>query len=131
MVCSLALIVGCFGGKSARNDVTITGTVTVDGQPIPNGSITFMPADGQGQDGGGTIKDGKYTAKASVGEKFVTIDGFKVEGQRVADPGVDDRMIDNIVSIVPEKYRNKNELRATVKASGNTFDFKLESEPKK
>src|SRR5437660_1614514 len=40
--------------------VPVKGTVTLDGKPVAEGSITFQPADGVGPGTGGKIKDGHY-----------------------------------------------------------------------
>jgi hypothetical protein len=48
---------GC-GGSGGKG--TVTGTVTLDGQPLPAGKIAFMPAEGAGVSA--DIRDGAYTA---------------------------------------------------------------------
>jgi len=45
--------VGCNGGKMA-----LKGEVTFNGQPVPEGSISFEPADGKGPVTGGIISAG-------------------------------------------------------------------------
>lgn len=57
---------------------TVSGTVTYDGQPVPDGWVTFLPADGKGQEAGGQITDGKYhVTEISPGEKTVQIIGVQ------------------------------------------------------
>jgi len=48
------LAVGCGKGKGK-----VSGTVTLDGQPLPAGTINFLPSKGTGA--GGSIEDGKYS----------------------------------------------------------------------
>jgi hypothetical protein len=71
----LAVLVccGCGDGAPARYDVS--GTVTLDGSPVPGGSITFEPdrsKGNQGPAGYAKIKDGKYDTS---GEGSGTIGG--------------------------------------------------------
>lgn len=88
--CVSALLVGCNKGPKM---VHITGTVSVAGEPIDSGSITFNPADGQGQSDGAVITDGKFEADVAVGAKSVKCYGTKVldeevEVDPVLQPGV-------------------------------------------
>jgi hypothetical protein len=50
------LLTGC-GPKPVK----VSGTVTLNGQPVDGASVQFVPADGSGrQASGGTDKDGKF-----------------------------------------------------------------------
>lgn len=70
MVFSLA---GC--GQSTGS---VEGEVTYDGQPVENGTITFLPADGKGPQVGGKILNGRYTvADVPPGPKVVQVDAVK------------------------------------------------------
>ena len=112
----LLLTIGLIGCSKGTNDSHVSGTVTMDGEPVKMGAIEFSPVDGTdtGQ-GDANIVDGQYSAKVMPGEKVVRIEVRKVVGQRIADPGVDDRMIDEIVTVV-----DRSDLRATVKSGRNT-----------
>lgn len=54
----MSLIAGCGG-----DGVTVSGTVTYNGQPVEKGSISFQPADGKGNSAGGDITAGKFSVK--------------------------------------------------------------------
>ncbi len=55
----LVLLVGC--GEKGPKRYDISGKVTYGGQPIPAGSITFIPSGGnQGPAGTAIIEDGSY-----------------------------------------------------------------------
>ena len=125
-----SLMIGAGCNKSGRVEADVSGKVTINGESIPQGTIEFEKPDGSGV-GGGNIVDGTYSAKAPIGEVRVRISGYKVDGQVVADPGLDDRMIDKLVSIVPEKFWSKSELTATIKSGSNSnVDFELKSDEK-
>src|ERR1700730_1280876 len=69
----LILMVGC-GGSSA----SVTGEVTYNGEPVGNGFITFLPADGKGPSAGGEIENGHYAVdNISPGSKQVKIEAVK------------------------------------------------------
>lgn len=78
-LCALA---GC-GGGGDPNLVHVSGTVTVDGKPLPLGLIVFEPdpAKGnRGQQGHADIKDGKFDTRqagkgVAVGAQIVRITG--------------------------------------------------------
>jgi len=58
--------------------VVVSGQVTYDGKPVEEGSINFLPEDGQGPTCGGSITDGRYEATCPVpGRKIVQIVGIK------------------------------------------------------
>src|SRR5690606_23516172 len=83
------LAVGCSSGKGFE-EFDVSGAATIDGEPIPTGTITFVAADGKTPTGGGVIKDGRYVAKVPPGEKKVLIVGNKLVGQEPEYQGVPD-----------------------------------------
>lgn len=69
------LAVGCGKGKG-----TVSGTVTLDGQPLPAGTINFLPSKGPGA--GGSIEDGKYSvANVPAGTMTVTVETDSIKEQ--------------------------------------------------
>jgi len=68
----LLAVAGC-GGSTA-----VSGSVSYEGEPVENGSITFVPADGIGPSSGSTITGGRYRVDdMAPGEKIVQIVGLK------------------------------------------------------
>lgn len=61
------LITGC--NPPTLDTVPVSGKITVDGQPIPQGVIIFHAADGQTASGGGAIENGVYKAEVPLGKK--------------------------------------------------------------
>lgn len=125
----LLTVVGCTGqngGEGMPELAKVTGTVTMDGAPLPNVTVTFTSPDGQSSFGL-TDADGKYeltyrnNAKgAQVGENKVTIE---TPLEAPPGPGYKDP--------IPEQYNTKSTLTAMVKAGeDNTFDFKLTKKKK-
>lgn len=118
---------GCGG---ARDDLgSVSGTVTLDGAPLENAQIEFIPREGGSTAYGRTDADGEYemmftrdTRGASLGEnevRITTADVTMKDGNEVAIP-----------ERVPAKYNRNSELKQTVESGSNTFDFSLVSEGK-
>ena len=57
---TLLALTGC-GGDSKM--ATVSGAVTLDGNPVETGAITFVPANGNAPTAGGQIKDGRYSVQ--------------------------------------------------------------------
>lgn len=106
----LPLAAGCGGGKGS-----VSGTVTLDGQPLPVGNITFLPSNGPGATG--PIEDGKYSVKGvPTGQVTVTVEtiSIKKEIESVTKsspkaPKVGTATIPQDMAKVPENARAKME----------------------
>jgi hypothetical protein len=130
VVCYLFLTAGC-GGDSRRQ--AIEGTVTLDGQPLETGQISFRPQPGSpGPTAGAPIAQGRFSIKPKGG---TFAGGFRVEitASRPTGRKVPDRFtgspVDEISQYLPAKYNTQSELTAQVKAEGpNRFEFTLDSQ---
>jgi hypothetical protein len=121
-VLCLAGLAGCGGTGQAE----VEGTVLHDGQPIPGGSIAFLPAD-QGRAAGGTILDGRYHIPAKFGPApgryRVEIRWAKPTGRQYrSETG---HTLDVTEEGLPQKYNDKSELTADLKSGKNTVNFDL------
>lgn len=122
MLACLLVFSGC--GGSDRSPVS--GTVTLDGQPVAVGSISFRPAKGtKGNTAGTTIVDGRYTVAAerglSPGDYTVQVETFYKTGQKFNDPQK------GIVDVEKRvDYNEQGKLTATVTAGRNDgIDFAI------
>lgn len=125
--CGFILLL-CLSGCGRRDGLTeITGAVTYDGQPVQKGTISLLPADGQGPTAAAIIANGKYSVKIAPGTKKVKIEGFKVTGQERYKPNdPTSPMVDIQVQILPERYNAKSELTRDIASGAGTLDFALE-----
>jgi len=119
----LSVMVGC--GDSPEPTYTVTGTVTLDGTPLPSGEILFQ-SDEDLKAGRppavGKVENGKYEVKATVGKHKVEISSRKETGPK------DETGVAPATETIPAKYNEKTELTADVKANdSNKFDFPLKS----
>jgi hypothetical protein len=115
---------GCDNGPSI-----VSGTVTLDGKPLKQGAISFIPTAGDAPTAGGGIRDGAYTVEAPAGAKRVEITGYEVVGQ-VPAYGNDKNgpMKEVTKSIVPPTYNTVSNLTAEIKSGKNeNVNFELKS----
>ena len=120
-------LVGC-GGATGPQTAVVAGKVTLDGTPLSDGSINFLPTDGLGVPAGAKITNGTYRADVPLGDKRVEIRAPMVVGQKVAYEGdPNSPKIDLIEERIPPRYNSQSDLKATVAASNKPTDFALES----
>ena len=126
---------GCKDGKRLDGHYPASGTVTLNGEPLNQGSIAFVPDAGSGGMGRSTsLKPGgtyifKDLQALMPGEYTVQIESvrkYNLKTKADATPEMDDTEI-GFESLVPPKYNKKSELKAVVTKEGaNKFDFDLD-----
>ena len=131
MGASWAVLLGGCGQQSGLQKVPLTGGVTFDGDPIPNGEVLFYPIEGtQGSVSGGPIKDGRYFAQGRggvpLGVHRVEIRAFRAPtkaytGAVAVEGGPAEQYL-------PPKFNIDSSLRAEVESSTSTIDFNLTSD---
>jgi hypothetical protein len=105
------LLAGCSGGGTAGS---VSGEVTLDGQPLKTGIIRFVPADGKTPTADAGITDGKYAATVPVGEMKVEITAPRVVGSHKMYDAPDSPTVDDVVELLPARYNVRSELKMTV-----------------
>lgn len=113
---------GC--GPTGPKTYPISGTVTYNGQPLPDGTIVLL-APGE-VDESGPITAGKFAFSAKAGPKRVKIMASRPDGP------VDPQMgVAPLKQYIPAKYSSEQtELAIEVSESGkNEFPFDLKDEP--
>ncbi len=124
-------LVGC--GES-RKEVEVTGEITINGNPLPEGSITFVASSGDAQTGGGIVKDGKYLAFVSPGPKVVLVVGHEIAGEEPLYQGVPDSPTRQILkTLTPIVYNaaKTSPLKAEISGKTEGLNFELTGEPPK
>lgn len=128
IIVALGLLSGC-GSSDGR--VAVAGSVTLDGQPLDNGVITFLPQEKKLGSAGAAIEAGKYQVPAERGllpGKYVVAIDASDPTQAAARP--DHPAMAIPVSRIPLRYNGATELAAEVRADDdNRFDFALEGDP--
>ncbi|MCY2992356.1 MAG: hypothetical protein NTY19_31400 [Planctomycetota bacterium] len=104
----------------------------LDGQPLEQGSIAFVPTGTtSGPAAGGTISGGTYAVQQNVGPVAdtyrVQIRSMRKTGKKIAagSPLPPGTMVDEEIEALPAKYNNQSTLEKEVKAGKNTIDFEL------
>jgi hypothetical protein len=116
------VVTGCGG-----SDLTpVSGTVTVDGQPIQQGSIQFAPVDGKAPSEAAAIEGGKFSASLHRTKYRVQIYAPKVTKLAKTDEkGPSDATI--VEELLPPRYNVRSELALDVAELTSDVRFDLKS----
>ena len=121
-VAGALVALGCGGG-----DVTITGSVTVDGVPLDAGYIAFASPDAGIRPTSVAITDGRYRARTRPGRKIVQISALRVVGRERVSSDADAPLTDVTAERIPERYNARSTLSWDVPPGGGTRDFAVET----
>jgi hypothetical protein len=114
--------VGCGSGSGVHQ---VSGKVTLDNEPLPDGDITFFPEAKDAAPEGGKIKDGQYKLnKVKSGKNKVVIQARRlVPGKTgpMGEPATED--------YIPARYgdKEKTELSVDVSDGKTEHSFPLKS----
>jgi hypothetical protein len=110
---------------------TVTGTVTLDGQVLPEASVQFYPANGKGQPAGtATDSAGRYRATVSPTPQRVVISKREVTGYLEDKTDLVDGGSPIVQERVPARYADVTTtplIADPVENTGTTIDFSLSS----
>jgi hypothetical protein len=132
LVCAVAAA-GCGGGAGDRPElVDVEGVVTLDGTPLPEASVVFIPENGP-PSYGLTDENGEYSLShsddadgAMIGKHKVRIFTF-----REAEEDEEGNRTERVPERVPEKYNTRTELTAEIGPdSDEPVNFDLKSDGK-
>lgn len=123
--------IGC--GPSGVETVPVTGSISLDGEPIPAGTISFIAKDGVAAPGGGVIKDGAYEANVPPGDKWVMVLATKVVGQEPVyqgDPNSPMRDVTEQITSPVYNAAHQTPLEANVDGPKEGLNFELTKDVK-
>ena len=127
MSAALFLASSLFGcGDSGPATYPVTGTVTLDGEPIPEGQIAFRDPEGQIVSAGGKITDGEYDFQSQPGTMEVKITARRALPEEFWSPAPGVK-IPATEQYIPAQYNEESELTKDVTEGENTFKFELTS----
>ncbi len=127
---------GCGGSDDGLPREAISGNVTLDGEPLAIGYVTFDPAEGQATQSGGLITVGKFSVPREQGpvpgKYSVSISSGSAEAklspaeEKTGMPG--HVPTNKARDPIPAKYNTNSTLDAEVKkGGGNDFPFELKT----
>ena len=132
-LCILCLF-GC--ADSGPPTAEVSGTVQLDGRPIEEGSIQFIPVEGsRGPSAGGVIQDGKYHIPrkkgVTVGTNRVELRAFKNAGTKIQDPTAPPGVrTEARVQAFPPEFNDRSTVVKEIRAGSNTIDFDVDTKGK-
>ena len=122
----LALLLGV-GCSEPPNTAKVSGSVSVDGVAVENGSIGFFPLDGMSSTAGAAIKSGRYTAQVPFGKSKVEIRVPKIVGEKKLYD-TDNSPVQSIMAeSLPPKYNDESELQIDVELGMPEQNFDLKT----
>src|SRR5262245_13602942 len=130
--CLTAVLLGLLGCGDPQK-AEVSGTVQLDGQPIEEGSIQFIPVEGTtGPSAGGTITNGQYHIPrdkgVTVGKNRVELRAFKKTGRKVQDPtGPPGTLADERIQAFPPEFNDKSTVVKDVRTGSNTIHFDVQT----
>jgi hypothetical protein len=122
----LATALGCSTGPAVA---TVNGTVTLDGKPLKEGTVNFIPLSENVPVAGEPIKDGKFTATVPVAKMRVEIHANKVIGQRKAYDTPDSPVVPIVEEAIPKRYNAESTLTIDVQRGSQDVPYDLTSKP--
>jgi hypothetical protein len=121
----LAFASSVLGCNSEPSQSTVKGSVTLDGQPLTEGRITFIAVDGGVQTAEAKIASGQYEAVVPPGEKRVEIRAPKVTGKQKMYDTPDSPSVDVVTELLPPRYNVDSTLTMTVGDGEQEKSFEL------
>ena len=107
---------------------TVTGTVYLNGNLLPKGSIALAPIEGTpGPGGGGVISEGKYEVKRGLqpGRYKIEIRSTITLSRQVRNATIPSELVYDEVSVIPEEYNTQSKLIGEVGPGANVLNFNL------
>ncbi|MBX3438597.1 MAG: hypothetical protein KF861_13980 [Planctomycetaceae bacterium] len=127
----LCVLMGC-GGKGDRPKLgTVTGTVSMDDQPLPNVWVFFNPTGGGRTSMGRTDEYGTYELMYLEGAKGANLGSHQVVIMTYHEDEIEEMKLNTgkpVIDPIPARYNSKSELTAEVKEGKNVLDFPLKSQ---
>ena len=132
LACASVVLLPCLTGCFRRGPelAPVTGTVTLDGEPLAGSQVEFKPMRGN-PSYGTTDQLGRYELRYTKDKAGGVVGSHvvRITTQTTAvDPETGNEI--QVPQRVPERYNERSQLIREVKAGvENRFDFPLESEP--
>lgn len=135
---AVLVVAGC-GGNSGPERAEVKGKVTFNGEPLPSGTISFIPSGATvGPSSGAEITNGTYSIAAQsgpvVGAQRVEIRSLQKTGKQIdttmpgetGGPSGGTGMSDEMEEVIPPEFNKESTLNWDIKSGLNdNVDFAL------
>ena len=122
--------VGC--GGSDVDLVKVTGTVTMNGEPVADAEVLFKPVAGGRLSHGKTDAEGRYTLEYLPGQRGAIVGAHQVSVSTYVEPDTDSSDPEKMAGrpeTIPAEFNSRTTLEAELEPAGSTvLDFDLEAE---
>lgn len=126
----LVAFAGCGGGGDTPPLGTVSGKVTLNGEPLEGATVEFIPE--QGRPSLGVTNDsGEYKLDytASTPGALVGKHAVRITARRERSGGEGDQpLVEARPEVVPQAYNDQTTLSVTVEPGANRHDFTLEGQ---
>lgn len=122
-------LIGCGASSDAPETGTVSGKVTMDGDPVANATITFSPEEGGRPSSGKTNAEGIYELDYSSSVKGAVMGKHKVSVSTYGEGEEDEygNLGATTKETIPAMYNVETELVYTVDQSSNEINIELKS----
>lgn len=132
--CFLALyLAGCNrdGVKPLQNLVPVTGSISLEGEPLSHGTIYLVPEEATGQPASGIIDQGRFVVNTTVSAPGVVAGNYRIriESREILEADESNPLPKVGPSLIPEKYTDINTSELEVDVVHGMSELNLELEP--
>jgi hypothetical protein len=127
---AFAAAAGAAGCASGSRFGDVQGEVTLDGQPLAEGVVRFVPADGKTPTASALVEGGRFRERVPVGNHRVEISSPKLPKGVTSSGQMKRGTVDEgaaLEELIPERYNARTELTTEVKKGTNKVRFDLKS----
>jgi hypothetical protein len=121
----ILLAMFCAGCSKGRPMGDVQGRVTLNGQPLKEGAVRFIPINGDTQATGGMVRDGSFKVQVPVTKQRVEFSANVVDKEKTPPNANGDQIVMKI--LVPERYNTRSELTLDVVSGLNEPVFELKN----
>ena len=123
ILASLPIAVPGCGPQDPR--ISVQGTVSLDGKPLPSGQVVFIPSGKTLGATGSAIEDGQFRILAYKGLSRVEINSVVLPGPPATDAAGGDPVA--VREIIPQRYNEQSVLSVDVQSAEDKPAFHLRS----
>ena len=117
------LVEGC----SSSTTGTLDGEVTLDGNVLKEGVVSFEPEGGKGTTKSENITDGKFRVSLAAGEYRVRFSAPKPGPKRKVYDTPESPWVEDVGELIPEKHNAKSDWKVAIQSGTQAKKFELTS----